>query len=72
MSMHDPKHINEDLTRYCKAMTQVGGVDTCLAIERRYGLDGYPPSIVTQILSAGARGEDMVAAEDKAIGGGEE
>jgi hypothetical protein len=59
-----------DLDRYLKAFTQ-NAISICVAVEKRWGLYGYPPSVVTQILAAVANGEDHGAAEDHAIGADE-
>ena len=64
---YTPEEIDADLKRYCDGMMD-NGISICSAIEQRYNLYGYPPSVVTQVLAAGARGEDMVRAEDIAIG----
>jgi hypothetical protein len=40
----------EDMKRYMKSMMN-GGMEA-LAIEEKYGLDGYPPEIVTTVLNA--------------------
>ena len=40
----------EDMKRYMKSMMD-GGMEA-LAIEEKYGLDGYPPEIVTTVLNA--------------------
>lgn len=44
--------IQHDFERYWKAMAQPDGWNTCLQIERRYGLDGYPPEVVTTWMAA--------------------
>lgn len=59
--------IQADLDRYCKAFIQPEGWRICLDIERRYGLDGYTPQIVTAALVAAANGEDMGNAIDALI-----
>lgn len=40
-----------DLTAYTAAMLRLGGEDACLAIERRWGLDGLPPAMVSEALA---------------------
>lgn len=57
-----------DLDRYWQAMSRSGGWTVCLAIEKRYGLDGYTPEIVTAALSAAAEGRDMDEAIDDLLG----
>jgi hypothetical protein len=57
----------EDLEDYCKALSE-NDIHECLYIERKYGLDGYPPNIVTVGLSAKANGKNMYKALDDALG----
>jgi hypothetical protein len=57
----------EDLEDYLKALTE-NNIDEALYIERKYGLDGYPPNIVTVGLSAKANGKNMYKALDAALG----
>lgn len=57
-----------DCTRYLRALVE-NGHSTCVAIEQRWDLYGYPPSIVTNVLRRVAAGEDRDAAEDAALGG---
>lgn len=52
-----------DLDRYLKGMVR-GDCDGCLAIERKYGLDGYTPEAVTIWLRAEA---DAPGSGDKAL-----
>jgi len=52
-----------DVTRYCAAMVQPNGWQACLTIERQWGLDGYPPQVVTSILDRISRGQDPGKAE---------
>jgi len=62
-----------DLETYCKSMAQPNGWETCLRIERRYGLDGYPPEVVTTYLAAEVAEEGTgEAAVDKMLGPREE
>lgn len=63
------EQIKTDLDRYMQGMMMSGGHSLCLAIERRYGLDGYPPQIVTAALVAGADGKDMHDAVDRLLSG---
>ena len=44
--------VEHDLQTYFTAMGRPNGWETCLSIERRYGLDGYPPEVVTTWMSA--------------------
>tara|TARA_Y100000310_G_scaffold307319_1_gene349306 strand:+ start:790 stop:1122 length:333 start_codon:yes stop_codon:yes gene_type:complete len=46
-----------DSEQYAKAMMN-GNCDLAFAIEKRHGLDGYPPEVVTIGLAAIAKGED--------------
>lgn len=62
------EQIKADLDRYWRAMSRSGGWATCLAIEKRYELDGYPPEIVTAALTACAEGEDMLEVIDRLLG----
>ena len=48
----------EDLKAYNELIAS-SDCDRAFRIEQRYGLDGYPPSIVSGALSAIVRGEDM-------------
>lgn len=57
----------EDLKKYGKMM-QNGNSQGALLIEQRYGLDGYPPSIVSTALNALAEGKNMGKAIDQALG----
>lgn len=66
--MFSKDQCEQDLQRYMDAMMQHNGWQSALAIERRYGLDGYPPDIVSGALAAGARGEDMDAWIDNKLG----
>jgi hypothetical protein len=47
--------VEQDLQTYCKAMGRPNGWETCLRIERKYALDGYPPPVVTEWMSAEAK-----------------
>lgn len=40
-----------------KALANHDGHDTCVAIEKKYGVYGYPPEIVTAELQAAAEQE---------------
>lgn len=51
--------IKQDFDVYCAAMTKENGYVTCLAIEKKYGLDGYHPNIVIAAMNAGIAGKDM-------------
>ncbi len=57
----------KDLDRYWDGMKS-GDWETCLNIERKYGLDGYPPDVVTTALQAKADGKDMEKAIDEMLG----
>lgn len=62
------RQADADCTRYLRAM-MMNGHSTCVAIEKRWDLYGYPPSVVTNVLRRVAAGEDRHAAEDAALGG---
>jgi hypothetical protein len=47
----------QDRADYARHMI-AGRDDLCLQIEQRYGLDGYPPEIVSVGLNAAAEGRD--------------
>jgi hypothetical protein len=68
---YDKTEIATDLDRYHKGMRSMNGFGMCLAIERKYRLDGYPPQIVSVALVAGSKGADMYAAVDHFIGADE-
>lgn len=55
---------NDDLELYKKAMIN-GNIFLALEIERKYGLDGYPPSMVTEALWAASLGVDIEDALDR-------
>jgi len=56
-----------DLAMYQQAMMDGNG-DLALRIEERYGLDGYPPSVVSAALLAAAEGKDIGEAIDAMLG----
>lgn len=65
--------VQHDLEEYCKAMAQPDGWQTCLRIERRYNLDGYPPPVVTEWMSAEIKESGSGdAAIDRMLGNDEE
>lgn len=68
--MTDQEQAQADVDRYLKAFT-ANAIGICVAIEKRWELYGYPPSVVTQVLAAVANGEDRYRAEDAAIGNGD-
>ena len=59
--------ILNDIKTYFNAMSQ-NNVTLCLSIERKYGLEGYPPNIVTPALQAKAEGLDMAKFLDDMMG----
>lgn len=65
--MAQQNKIRNDLNRYMEA-TMSNNINAAVAIEQRYGLYGYPPDIVSRVLSAGAEGRNMMEEEDRAIG----
>jgi hypothetical protein len=68
---YDPKRAIEDLEDYTNA-TLRNDIDTCLAIENWYGLDGYPPMIVVHGLQAVIDGKDLNKAIDELLGSPEQ
>ena len=48
MSYFDPEQVKTDCDRYHEMLAAWDGNSECLAIEKRYELDGYPPEIVTR------------------------
>ena len=62
--------IDIDIENYHGGLMK-NNVTLCLAIERRYGLDGYPPNMVSVALQAMASGEDMNKALDDMMGFGD-
>ena len=57
-----------DLDRYTRAMC-AGQLSTCCAIEKKYGLYGYPPQIVSVGLRAADEGRSVDDAVDAYIKG---
>lgn len=57
----------QDLKRYHKLLV-ANNVDAMIAIEKRYDLYGYPPSVVMQGIGMVARGEDMYEGLDRLMG----
>lgn len=57
----------EEVDTYYKALCK-NDIALCLSIERRHGLDGYPPNIVMAGLQALADGRDMYKALDEIMG----
>lgn len=53
-----------DLARYNRMMVG-GNNDGCLAIEKEWGLDGFPPSVVTKVLSIVGEGETIERAMER-------
>lgn len=47
-----------DVAAYAQAMRR-NDLHACTAIEQRYGLYGYPPEMVSTVLSSVARGQDL-------------
>ena len=60
----------QDLALYGRAMTRLDGHETCYRIEQKYGLDGYPPELVSVGLRAAAEGRDPHEAVEAYIEGG--
>jgi hypothetical protein len=58
-----------DLKAYNRAML-ASDCSACLTIERRWGLDGYPPEVVTYALGRAVQGENAAHAAAMACGGG--
>ncbi|XTQ92591.1 hypothetical protein ACQR5W_11770 [Xanthomonas sacchari] len=61
--------MSSDLEAYTKAMC-AGQLSTCMRIEQRHGLYGYPPEVVCAGLAAADRGESVDAAVDAYFAGG--
>lgn len=57
-----------DLTKYARAL-RTGGAVTAVEIEERWGLYGYPPEIVSDVLSCVATGLPLDAAISEATRG---
>jgi len=55
----DAGEAKKDLDRYNKLMMESDGLNTLLDIERKYGLEGYPPNIVCIGLYAAANGNSV-------------
>lgn len=53
-----PKKALSDLKKYNRMMVN-GDASGCLAIEEEWGLDGFPPSIVTKVLREISEGEPI-------------
>lgn len=62
---HTPAQAASDLKRYARAM-RVGQSMLAATIERDWGLYGYTPQIVGEVLSAVATGLPLEAAIDEA------
>lgn len=62
--MSDAFEANKDLELYKKAMVS-GNLFLALEIERKYGLGGYPPTMVTEALWAASCGTDIDDALDR-------
>lgn len=65
----EKSEVQRDIDRYCKSMMREGGWRECLTIEKKYGLDGYPPEIVSVGLRAALNGEDVFDAVDNYTSG---
>ena len=61
----------QDYALYGKALARFDGHMTCLRIEQKYGLDGYPPELVSVGLRAAAEGKDPHEAVESYIEGKE-
>jgi hypothetical protein len=57
----------EDLDLYCKLLA-ANNVHACLQIEKRWGLDGFPPNVVSSVLSRVADGDSLDEAIDDVLG----
>lgn len=67
MSKHTTKQAELDLKRYAKSL-RTGDYVTGLNIETAWGLNGYPPEIVSNVLSCVATGLALDAAIYEATG----
>lgn len=59
-----------ELETYTRAMV-AWQIDTCIRIEQRHGLFGYPPEVVGVGLAAHDKGEDVDATVDAYLSGGD-
>lgn len=57
-----------DLQAYAHNLARFGGEGCCLAIERAWGLEGYPPEIVSGVLADVASGWSVAGAIANATG----
>lgn len=64
---HTPELARGDLARYGRAM-RTGSFQTAVEIEKSWGLYGYPPEIVSTVLSCVATGLPLDAAIAEATG----
>lgn len=66
--MQDLSEVKCDRDGYYLAMTK-GDYDTCISIEQKYDLYGYPPEAVSVALNALAQGMDADVAINNYIEG---
>ena len=59
--------LERDIENYNRGLMK-NNVALCLAIERRYGLDGYPPNRVCVALQAMVNGENVGKVLDDIMG----
>lgn len=57
-----------DAKKYHEAMVR-GDTDTCIRIEQKHGLFGYPPEMVSVSLKAADEGKDVNQAIEEYING---
>lgn len=57
--LDDADIARNDLADYSRLMLSPDPSDSCLAIERAWGLDGLPPSVVTAVLYRVSQGGDL-------------
>ena len=63
----DAEMAEADLRAYAKALPSPTGLSACVAIEQAWDLFGYPPQVVTEVLSAVAAGAGFDDALDAAL-----
>lgn len=64
---YTPQRAQNDLSRYGRAM-RTSGYQVAVEIEKFWGLYGYPPEIVSTVLSCVATGLPLDAAINEATG----
>lgn len=70
-AQHTPEQADHDLKQYGRAL-RTGSTMSAIAIEKRWELYGYPPEIVSNVLSCVATGLPLSAALDEVLGSDDE